>query len=83
MLPVATLGITALLLPNYRKAHSRFHIPLYVTLESTFEIKQVNQLAELLKKTVLIIWDEAPMANKLCFEALDRTLRDTLRDKIA
>lgn len=26
----------------------------------------------------LIIWDEAPMANKLAFEALDRTLRDII-----
>nr|GEX89505.1 ATP-dependent DNA helicase PIF1-like [Tanacetum cinerariifolium] len=26
-----------------------------------------------------IIWDEAPMANKLCFEALDRSLRDIIR----
>ncbi|XP_057425596.1 uncharacterized protein LOC130718957 [Lotus japonicus] len=27
----------------------------------------------------LIIWDEAPMLNKFCFEALDRTLRDLMR----
>ncbi|GJV60973.1 ATP-dependent DNA helicase PIF1-like protein [Tanacetum coccineum] len=33
----------------------------------------------LLKKCKLIIWDEAPMTNKLCFEALDRSLRDILR----
>lgn len=61
--------------------HSRFHIPLDITPESTCEIKQGSQLVELLKKTALIIWDEAPMANKLCFEALDRTLRDILRNR--
>ena len=38
-------------------------------------------MAELLKKTSLILYDEAPMANKICFEALDRTLRDILRHK--
>jgi hypothetical protein len=38
-------------------------------------------LAELINKTSLILWDEAPMANKICFEALDRTLRDILRNK--
>lgn len=27
----------------------------------------------------MIIWDQAPMTNKLCFEALDRTLKDILR----
>ncbi|KAL3633826.1 hypothetical protein CASFOL_022588 [Castilleja foliolosa] len=33
-------------------------------------------LAELLNETLLIIWDEAPMSDKRCFECLDRTLRD-------
>ncbi|XP_060190424.1 uncharacterized protein LOC132619584 [Lycium barbarum] len=55
VLPVATSGIAALLLPNGRTAHSRFHIPLDVTAESTCEIKQGSQLAELLKQTSLII----------------------------
>nr|XP_043615840.1 uncharacterized protein LOC122587742 [Erigeron canadensis] len=31
------------------------------------------------KITKLIIWDEAPMIHKHCFEALDRTMRDILR----
>ncbi|XP_069149274.1 uncharacterized protein [Solanum lycopersicum] len=61
--------------------HSRFHIPLDISAESTCEIRQGSQLAELLLKTSLIIWDEPPMANKFCFEALDRTLRDILRLK--
>ncbi|WVZ49780.1 hypothetical protein U9M48_001109 [Paspalum notatum var. saurae] len=30
-------------------------------------------------RTSLIIWDEAPMTNKHCFEALDKSLRDILR----
>ncbi|XP_060210232.1 uncharacterized protein LOC132637101 [Lycium barbarum] len=81
VLPVATPGIAVLLLPNGRTAHSRFHIPLDISAESTCEIRQGIQLAELLLKTSLIIWDEAPMANKFCFEALDRTLRDILRVK--
>ena len=78
VLPVATSGIEALLLPNGRTAHSRFRIPLDVTAESTCEIKHGTQSAELLQKTSLIIWDEAPMTNKYCFEALDKTLRDIL-----
>ena len=36
-------------------------------------------MAELVKKTLLILWDEAPMANKHCFEALDKSLWDILR----
>ncbi len=30
----------------------------------------------LIHQTKLILWDEAPMTNKLAFEAVDRTLRD-------
>ncbi|KAH9722014.1 ATP-dependent DNA helicase [Citrus sinensis] len=81
VLPVATSGIAALLLPNGRTTHSRFHIPLDVTVESTCEIRQGTLLAGLLMKTSLIIWDEEPMAHKFCFEALDRTLRDILRTR--
>ena len=78
VLPIATSGIAALLLPNGRAVHSRFHIPLDITTESTCDIRQGTQLAELLLNTFFIIWDEAPMAHKFCFEALDRTLRDIL-----
>ncbi|GKE69066.1 ATP-dependent DNA helicase PIF1-like protein, partial [Tanacetum coccineum] len=35
-----------------------------------------SDLAELIRETKLIIWDEAPMINKLAYEAFDRTLRD-------
>ncbi|CAI9276910.1 unnamed protein product [Lactuca saligna] len=35
-------------------------------------------LAELLKQTSIIIWDEAPMSDRRCFECLDRSLKDIL-----
>lgn len=35
-------------------------------------------MGKLLVDTDLIIWDEAPMNDRRCFEALDRTLRDLL-----
>lgn len=79
ILTVASSGIASLLIPGGRTAHSRFCIPLVVTEDSTCNIKQGSQLAELLRKTRLIIWDEAPMVHKHCFEALDKTLRDVLR----
>ncbi|XP_010480897.2 PREDICTED: uncharacterized protein LOC104759696 [Camelina sativa] len=78
VLPVASSGIAALLLPGGRTAHSRFKIPLIVTKDSICEIKKGTMLAELLIKTDLIIWDEAPMSHRHTFEALDRTLRDLL-----
>jgi hypothetical protein len=59
--------------------HSRFHIPLNIIDESTCEIKQGSNLAGLLKRASLILWDEAPMAHINCFEDIDKCLRDILR----
>ncbi|XP_048502945.1 uncharacterized protein LOC125491593 [Beta vulgaris subsp. vulgaris] len=80
VLHVASSGIASLLLPRERTAHSRFGIPLNVTENSTCaRIRPRSDLADLLIKTKLIIWDEAPMMHKYCFEALDRSLRDIMR----
>ncbi|XP_019197682.1 PREDICTED: uncharacterized protein LOC109191476 [Ipomoea nil] len=50
-----------------------------VNEDSTCNIRNGSELAELLVQTKLIIWDEAPMMHKFCFEALDRTMRDLMR----
>ncbi|XP_075649999.1 uncharacterized protein LOC142620523 [Castanea sativa] len=78
-LVVASSGIAALLLPGVRTAHSRFHIPINVNDDSTCDINQRTQAVELLLKTSIILWDEAPMAHRNCFEAVDHTLRDILQ----
>lgn len=79
VLNVASSGIASLLLTGGRTAHSRFAIPINVNEDSTCNIRPGTDLAELLIKTKLIIWDEAPMTHTYCFEALDRSLRDILR----
>ncbi|XP_019195835.1 PREDICTED: uncharacterized protein LOC109189678 [Ipomoea nil] len=79
VLNVASSGIASLLLPGGRTAHSRFAIPIAVNEDSTCNIRNGSELAELLVQTKLIIWDEAPMMHKFCFEALDRTIRDLMR----
>nr|GEV00796.1 hypothetical protein [Tanacetum cinerariifolium] len=79
VLNVASNGIASLLMLGGQTAHSRFHIPINIDEASTFSICPQSDLGALLKKFKLIIWDEALMTNKLCFEALDRTLRDVLR----
>ncbi|XP_020970313.1 uncharacterized protein LOC110268469 [Arachis ipaensis] len=38
-----------------------------------------SPLARLISKAKLIIWDEAPMISKYCYEALDKCLSDILR----
>nr|GEY14846.1 hypothetical protein [Tanacetum cinerariifolium] len=79
VLNVASSGIAALLLSGGRTAHSRFAIPINIHEESFCSINPNSDLAALIKKAKLIIWDETPMIHKHCFEALDRTLRDILR----
>ena len=79
VLNVASSGIASLLLTGGRTAHSRFVIPININEDSFCSISPNSDLAALLKKTSLIIWDEAPMIHKHCFEALDRTLKDILR----
>ncbi|KAL3615769.1 hypothetical protein CASFOL_040063 [Castilleja foliolosa] len=80
ILAVAASPIASLLLPSGRTAHSRFKILLELTDQSTCHIKKNTHLSELLRQTTLIIWDEAPMSDRRCFECLDRTLRDITED---
>ncbi|CAG8769671.1 13392_t:CDS:2, partial [Ambispora leptoticha] len=37
-----------------------------------------SDLAELIRQTILIVWDKAPMMHHYAFEAVDRTLRDIM-----
>jgi len=78
-LSIASSGITALLLEGGCTAHSRFKIPIagfcgsfacYVPLNSP--------QAALIRAVRLIVWDEAPMAHKHVFEAVNRTLQHVM-----
>ncbi|CAN6897420.1 unnamed protein product [Brassica oleracea] len=78
VIPVASSSIAALLLPGGRTAHSRFSIPLKLYEDTYCEVKTGTVQANFLSETDLIIWDEAPMAHRHAFEAVDRTLKDIL-----
>ncbi|KAL2998223.1 hypothetical protein AAZX31_09G086000 [Glycine max] len=80
VITVASSGIASLLLPGGRTTHFKFAIPVSTTQNSTCNIHQGNDLAELLKITQLIIWDEAPMCHKFSFEALDKSLKDIMHN---
>ncbi|CAH1445219.1 unnamed protein product [Lactuca virosa] len=82
VLNVASSGIASLLLPGGRTTHSRFIIPFELIEDSFCNINPDGELASLIRKTSLIIWDEAPMVHKHAFEALDRTLKDLLRSSL-
>jgi len=76
VLCVASSGIASLLLMGGRTAHSTFKIPIEIHEGKTCLIKKQSHLAELLRTTHLIIWDEVPMQNRFCQEAVDMALRD-------
>jgi ATP-dependent DNA helicase PIF1 len=77
-LAVASSGIAALLLSGGRTAHSYLKIPIALDHTSFCYIRKQDDLAALIRQTKLILWDEAPMTNKLAFEAVDRSLRDLI-----
>ncbi|XP_024011412.1 uncharacterized protein LOC112086673 [Eutrema salsugineum] len=79
VLNVASSGIAALLLQGGRTAHSRFAIPIVVNSFTKCAIKSQSNLAEVIDASKLIIWDEALMMSRDCYETLDRTLRDILK----
>ncbi|XP_074346675.1 uncharacterized protein LOC141685478 [Apium graveolens] len=78
VLPVASCGIAAVLLPGGRTAHSRFHIPLKLDENCSAGLRHGTDISELLQRTDLIIWDEAPMQHRHAFECVDRSLRDIM-----
>jgi len=75
VLATASSGIAASLLPGGRTAHSRFNLPLDVQPNSICNIKKQKDLAKPIRVVAAIIWDEAPMTNIYCLEALNRTLK--------
>ncbi|KAM0879429.1 hypothetical protein ACQ4PT_034241 [Festuca glaucescens] len=78
VLIVASSGVASLLLPGGRTAHSRFKIPIDLENDGVCDIRRGTMLCSLIEAASLIIWDEALMTHRKCFEALDRSLRDVL-----
>lgn len=83
VLTVVSSGISALLIPDGRNAHSRFAIHINVDEYSTCDIRSKDPLVDLIRHAKLIIWDEAPMMHKHYFEVVDRTLQDIMHKKIS
>lgn len=75
---VATSGIDSLLLSGGRTVHSNFKILVPTMRNSTWKIDYNDDVAEFLRQTKLIIWDEAPMTHMHAFKALDKILKDVM-----
>ena len=73
---MASSRIASLLLPGGKTAHSVFKIPLQPDQTSVCYFDKRSERADLIRETRLIVWDEAPMMNRLAFEAVHRHLQD-------
>ncbi|KAH1247740.1 hypothetical protein GmHk_06G017557 [Glycine max] len=69
-----------MLAEQYNTTYQLLTVP--ATQNSTCNIHQGSDLAELLKVTKLIVWDEAPMCHKFAFEALDKSLKDIMQNNL-
>lgn len=79
VLPVASSGIAATLMAGGRTTYSRFKIYIVLLDHSMCCISHQSDIAQLIRRTSLIIWDEAPMQYRYSFECLDRSLRDIMK----
>ncbi|XP_075112513.1 uncharacterized protein LOC142182255 [Nicotiana tabacum] len=77
-LAMATSGVATTILPGGHTAHSRFDIPLQTTDTTITNMSKQSDGAKLIRKSKLIIWDEAPMANHQMIETVDRSFRDIM-----
>ncbi|XP_039690648.1 ATP-dependent DNA helicase PIF1-like [Medicago truncatula] len=78
VLNVVSDGIAAFLLPGGRTAHSTPTVPIEINEASSLTMEKDSPRANLMRAAKLIIWDEAPMMHRWCFEAVDRSLRDIM-----
>jgi hypothetical protein len=56
--------VSAILLQGGRAAYSLFKILVNIREDDKFEIEEGSNLPELMKRTKLILWDEAQMEKK-------------------
>ena len=67
-----------MLLSGGKTVHSTFKLPLDLDDRSTCAIPVQSKLAELIRETSLIVWDEASKGSRYALEAVDRTLQDII-----
>ncbi|CDO71194.1 hypothetical protein BN946_scf184845.g64 [Trametes cinnabarina] len=78
VIATATSAYAAQLYPGGRTTHSAFKVPVNEHNEMLLSpIERNSSRGELLCEAAVIIWDEAPMANKAVLACIDDTLQRT------
>jgi hypothetical protein len=79
---MAYTGIAATLLPTGRTIHTLFGIPFNSdATKCQCSISIQSEKGKMLKNATVIICDEAPMAPAYMYQAIDRFLRDLMKDE--
>ena len=73
---LATSGIAPTQLKGGRTFHSRMRAPLDIKEHSLLDVSVQSPLANVVNQSVLIVWDEAPMAHRFLLEDLDRSFKN-------
>ncbi|UYV82281.1 hypothetical protein LAZ67_21001575 [Cordylochernes scorpioides] len=81
VLPCASTGIAATLLKGGRTYHSLFKLPIPLNETSIANFDKDSNLKNEIISSSLIIWDEISMAIGYALTAIDRKLRDVMRDE--
>lgn len=75
VIPVASTGLASSLIEDGRTVHSRFRLPIVLLNDSSSSLSEQSEEAQFIRRAKLIIWDEASMASKYAYEAVDRLLQ--------
>jgi ATP-dependent DNA helicase PIF1 len=78
VLPVASTGIAANLLPNGRTYHSQYKLPIPILSNSVSNVKTGSKDATVIRNASLLIWDEVTMASVHALNCVDRLLKEIM-----
>ncbi|XP_065321043.1 uncharacterized protein LOC135928506 [Gordionus sp. m RMFG-2023] len=79
VLPFATTGMAAILLKGGRTIHSGFKLPIPIVDNSVSRMSLHSPDATVIKRSKLIIIDEATMMTKYALRCIDRLLKDIMQ----
>lgn len=78
--PLATTGIAATLLPGGNTVHSGFKLPLQITETTVCNLTPRMSLYHSIRESKLIIIDEISMLSKFALIAIDRLLKEMMKN---
>ena len=79
-LATASSGIAATLLKSGTTAHSAFKLPIPANGISMCGFKRIDAAGRRIREASILVWDEAPMQHRWNLEALDRSVRDAMKE---